>query len=121
MAPKLYGRHTRAGAEAVHQSAEKVVPVGSYSGAAQDIWEIPRQHRDLKGLLHGLKDLGVKGLTNQITSDELDAVTAALVGRWFLLGKGEMLGGAEGILIPKSQLKPISLKGKKELRERPQS
>ncbi len=87
--------------------------VECYPGAAQDIWEIPRQHRDLKGLLRGLKGLGIKGLTSQITSDELDAVTAALVGRWFLLGRGEMLGGAEGILIPKNRLKPISMKGKK--------
>ena len=90
--------------------------VECYPGAAQDIWEIPRQHHDLKGLLHGLKDLGIKGLTSQITSDELDAVTAALVGRWFLLGKGEMLGGKEGILIPKSRLRHVSLKGEKELR-----
>ncbi len=87
--------------------------VECYPGAAQDIWEIPRQHRDLKGLLHGLRDLGVKGLTRQITSDELDAVTAALVGRWFLLGKGEMLGGEEGILIPRSRRKHVSLKEKK--------
>jgi len=36
-----------------------------------------------------------------MTGDELDAVTAALVGRWFLLGKGEMIGGAEGIVLPK--------------------
>ena len=36
-----------------------------------------------------------------MTGDELDAVTAALVGRWLLLGKGEMIGGAEGIVLPK--------------------
>jgi len=71
--------------------------------------------------LHGLRDLGVRGLTRQITSDELDAVTAALVGRWLLQGKGEMLGGDEGILIPKSQRRHVNLKRKKELRERPQS
>jgi len=85
--------------------------VECYPGAAQDIWEIPRQHRDLKGLLRGLKDLGVRGLTGQMTSDELDAVTAALVGRWFLLGRGEILGGEEGILIPQSRRRHVSLKG----------
>ena len=95
--------------------------VECYPGGGQDIWKILRQHRDLKGLLRGLKDLGVKGLTDRITSDELDAVTAALVGRWFLLGKGEMLGGEEGILIPKSRRRQVSRKGKKELRDRPQS
>jgi hypothetical protein len=34
------------------------------------------------------------------TGDELDAATAALVGRWFLQGKGELIGGEEGIVIP---------------------
>jgi len=76
--------------------------VECYPGAAQDLWGIPRQHRDRKGLLRGLRDLGVRGLTTEMTGDELDAVTAALVGRWFLIGKGEMLGGDEGILVPQS-------------------
>ncbi len=74
--------------------------VECYPGAAQDIWGIPRQHHDLKGLLHGLKKLGVKGLKTKMTSDELDAVSAAVVGQLSLLGKGEMLGGENGILIP---------------------
>lgn len=76
--------------------------VECYPGAAQDIWQIPRQHRDRKGLLRGLERLGVKGLTPEMTGDELDAVTAALVGRWLLLGRAEMLGGDEGIAIPRS-------------------
>ncbi len=71
-----------------------------YPGAAQDVWEIPRQHQNRKKLLAGLKKLGVRGLTETVTSDELDAATAALVGRWLLVGRGEMLGGADGIVIP---------------------
>ena len=71
-----------------------------YPGAAQDVWGIPRQHRDRKGLLAGLKKLGVRGLTEAATSDELDAATAALVGRWVLSGLGEMLGGENGICMP---------------------
>ncbi len=74
--------------------------VECYPGGAQDVWGIPRQHHDLKGLLLGLKTLGVKGLRTNSTSDELDGVTAALVGRWFLQGKAEMLGGKGGILLP---------------------
>jgi predicted nuclease with RNAse H fold len=74
--------------------------VECYPGAAQDVWGIPRQHRDRKGLLRGLRDLGVRGLTAEMTGDELDAATAALVGRWFLDGKGEMLGGPNGIAMP---------------------
>jgi predicted nuclease with RNAse H fold len=71
-----------------------------YPGAAQDVWGLPRQHRDRAGLRKGLEDLDVKGLTEAMTGDELDAVTAALVGRWFLLGNGEMLGGDCGIVMP---------------------
>jgi predicted nuclease with RNAse H fold len=75
--------------------------VECYPGAAQDLWGIPRQHRGRKGLRNGLQKLGVRGLAETITGDELDAVTAALVGRWLLLGRGEMLGGWEGIVIPR--------------------
>ncbi len=74
--------------------------VECYPGAAQDLWGIPRQHKDRAGLLAGLRDLGMKGLRGGLTGDELDAATAALVGRWFLLGKGEMIGGDQGIVIP---------------------
>ncbi len=74
--------------------------VECYPGAAQDLWGIPRQHKDRAGLLAGLRELGVKGLPEILTGDELDAATAALVGRWFLQGKGKLLGGAEGIVIP---------------------
>ncbi len=86
--------------------------VECYPGAAQDVWGIPRQHHDLKGLLRGLKDLGVKGLRVEMTSDELDGVTAALVGQWFLTGNGEMLGGENGILIPQSRPLPLRVRGK---------
>jgi len=75
-------------------------PVECYPGAAQDVWGLPRQHRSLSGLLAGLRKLGLKGLKKTATSDELDAATAALVGRWFLSGQGMMLGGEQGILIP---------------------
>lgn len=87
--------------------------VECYPGAAQDIWNIPRQHHDLKGLLKGLKKLGLRGLTTKMTSDELDAVSAALVGRLFLQGKGEMLGGENGILIPRSRSRPLNMSRKR--------
>jgi predicted nuclease with RNAse H fold len=74
--------------------------VECFPGAAQDLWGIPRQHRDRLGLLSGLRKLGVRGLKKTATSDELDAATAALAGQWFLLGQGLMLGGDSGILIP---------------------
>jgi hypothetical protein len=74
--------------------------VECFPGAAQDLWGIPRQHQDHLGLLTGLRKLGLRGLKKIATSDELDAATAALVGRWFVLGQGLMLGGDSGILIP---------------------
>ena len=80
--------------------AMRYLSVECYPGAAQDLWGIPRQHRDLLGLLTGLRKLGLRGLRKTATSDELDAATAALVGRHFLLGEGIMLGGENGILIP---------------------
>lgn len=74
--------------------------VECYPGAAQDLWSIPRQHKDRLGLLNGLRKLSLRGLKKSATSDELDAATAALVGRWCLSGQGLMLGGRSGILIP---------------------
>jgi len=74
--------------------------VECFPGGAQDVWGIPRQNRDIAGLRVGLGRLGVKGLADATTSDELDAVTAALVGGWFLLGRGEVLGGEGGIMMP---------------------
>jgi uncharacterized protein len=84
---------------------EKIAMMGyraveCYPGAAQDVWGIPRQRHDRHELLRGLRKFGLKGLTIKMTGDELDAVTAALVGRMFLLGSGEMLGGTNGILLP---------------------
>ncbi len=74
--------------------------VECYPGAAQDVWGIPRQHKSRTRLLAGLKRFGLTELKRSATGDELDAATAALVGRQFLLGRGEMLGGRGGILIP---------------------
>lgn len=77
--------------------------VECYPGAAQDLWGLPRQHRNRRRLLAGLGTLGLKGLSRKATGDELDAATAALVGRLFLLGRGRMLGGKGGILVPAVQ------------------
>jgi hypothetical protein len=73
-----------------------------YPGAAQDIWHIGRKQDGLSKLRHGLQKLGVKGLNKKMGGDELDAVTAALVGRLFLLGKAEVLGDFKrgAIVVP---------------------
>ena len=73
-----------------------------YPGAAQDIWNIGRKQDGLSKLCKGLQRLGVKGLNKKMTGDELDAITAALVGQWFLRGKAEVLGNFRhgAIIIP---------------------
>lgn len=78
-----------------------------YPGAAQDIWKIARKQGGLLKLRRGLEKLGVKRLAKQMNGDELDAVTGALVGRFYLKSQAEVLGNfSEGaIVIPK----PIKL------------
>lgn len=89
-----------------------------YPGAAQDLWGLPRQHQDRMGLLNGLRKLGLRGLKKTATSDELDAATVALVGRWFLSGQGLMLGGEAGILVPAVQGRSKKLKSLRMRAER---
>jgi len=73
-----------------------------YPGAAQDIWRTGRKQDGLPKLRRGLEKLGVKGLHREMSGDELDAVTAALVGQLFLRGKAEVLGDFKrgAIVIP---------------------
>jgi predicted nuclease with RNAse H fold len=73
-----------------------------YPGAAQDIWRTGRKQDGLSKLRKGIEKLGVKGLHEEMSGDELDAVTAALVGRFFLRGKAEVLGNFKrgAIVIP---------------------
>jgi predicted nuclease with RNAse H fold len=73
-----------------------------YPGAAQDIWNIGRKQDGLPQLRKGLQKLGVKGLDKWMDGDELDAVTAAIVGQLFLRGKADVLGNVRrgAIVIP---------------------
>jgi uncharacterized protein len=63
-----------------------------YPGGAQDVWGLPRAKRDRGGLRRGLARLGARGIDVKASDHELDAVTGALVGRLFLLGKARVLG-----------------------------
>lgn len=79
------------------------VPViESYPGAAQDILGIPRKRASLEFLKTGLTEFGLAGEfeTNEVSHDELDAITSALVGLLFWGGRFEALGNSdEGYLI----------------------
>ena len=76
-----------------------------YPGAAQDLWKIGRKQDGLSKLRKGLQRLGIKGLHQEMSGDELDAVTAALVGQWFLNRKAEVLGNFRrgAIIIPNTK------------------
>ena len=73
-----------------------------YPGAAQDIWHTGRKQDGLSKLRKGLEKLGIKGLNKKMSGDELDAITAALVGELLLRGKAEVLGDFKrgAIVIP---------------------
>lgn len=80
--------------------------IESYPGAAQDILAIPRKQEGLHMLRHGLKDLGLNGPGLATTShDEMDAITAAVVGRYFQIGQYEAMGilSEAQLIVPKVQ------------------
>jgi len=78
--------------------------IESYPGAAQDIMRIPRKKASLDDLAGGLASFGVKGvfLSGQPSHDELDAITSALVGDFYLTGDYEGLGNEreDYLIIP---------------------
>lgn len=81
------------------------VPViESYPGAAQDIMNIPRKGADLGLLKEGLAEFGISGEfeNEDVSHDELDAITSAVVGVFFMSGKFEALGNEdeEYLIIP---------------------
>jgi predicted nuclease with RNAse H fold/dephospho-CoA kinase len=82
------------------------VPViESYPGAAQDIMGIPRKGAGEEWLKLGLVEFGMQGAfaTDRVRHDELDAITSALVGLFFIAGKFEALGGPEenALIVPR--------------------
>jgi predicted nuclease with RNAse H fold len=81
--------------------AEGLEVIESYPGAAQDLLGIPRKQAGVERLRRGLVRWGLEGDVRHrgMTHDELDAATAAIVGRMYLAGKAEALGDpAEGLL-----------------------
>ncbi|GHT84573.1 hypothetical protein FACS1894137_07800 [Spirochaetia bacterium] len=79
-----------------------------FPGAAQDIIQIPRKKTDISCLKNGLIHFGIHG-EYEVTSvihDELDAITAAIVGQFFISNLYEPIGiPAENDLIVPSTTK----------------
>jgi uncharacterized protein YprB with RNaseH-like and TPR domain/predicted nuclease with RNAse H fold len=80
--------------------------IESYPGAAQDILGIPRKKASLLELKWGLSLAGITGefLATSITHDEVDAITSALVGLFYLAGDYIALGtpAEEYLIVPRS-------------------
>ncbi|MEM2929080.1 MAG: DUF429 domain-containing protein [Nitrososphaerota archaeon] len=71
-----------------------------YPGGAQDLLKIPRKSKSIKGLRKGLEKLGIKGLSENMTDHELDAVTSAFTAKLYLEKKYIAYGNNdEGIII----------------------
>jgi uncharacterized protein YprB with RNaseH-like and TPR domain/predicted nuclease with RNAse H fold len=89
---------------ALREAGCKVIE--SYPGAAQDILGIPRKKASLQELKWGLSRSGITGdfLTAQITHDEVDAITSALVGLFYLADDYIALGtpAEDYLIVPRS-------------------
>lgn len=80
-----------------------------YPGGAQDIWGLPRAGQDREKLASGLERLSRKELGlrlgpearpwPRLSADELDAVTAALVGLLYYQGRVELYGRGKKIIV----------------------
>jgi histidinol phosphatase-like PHP family hydrolase/predicted nuclease with RNAse H fold/dephospho-CoA kinase len=78
--------------------------IESYPGAAQDILCIPRKQKSLELLREGLRRLGLTGPGIETRShDEMDAITSAIVGRYFEAGLFEAMGipSEAQLIVPK--------------------
>jgi len=76
--------------------------IESYPGATQDLLKIPRKKTSVARLRAGLAGTGIRIRSggDRITHDELDALTAALAGYFYLAGWYEAVGNpTEGCLI----------------------
>jgi uncharacterized protein YprB with RNaseH-like and TPR domain/predicted nuclease with RNAse H fold/dephospho-CoA kinase len=96
---------TRRGMDLADKFRKLGIPViESYPGAAQDILGIPRKRAGLKYLADALLEFGIfdNFTERQISHDELDAITSAIVGIFFWAGKFEALGNEdeEYLIIP---------------------
>lgn len=88
--------------------------IESFPGAAQDILAMPRKGKSVAQLSAALAEFGLEGefVTDLVSHDELDAITSALVGVFYLASFYEELGDedTDDLIVP-------SLDNLKELQE----
>lgn len=93
---------TKRGIELASKLRAKGYPVvESYPGAVQDIIGLPRKQASLTMLKKGLGIFGLKGefLKKEVSHDELDAITSAIVGIFFLSRDYEAIGSLDENLM----------------------
>ncbi len=104
--PSMKGLTTRGIrlAETLRQAGLQVIE--SYPGAAQDLLGIPRKKASLEELKWGLHRAGIQGpfLTAKVSHDEVDAITSALVGLFYLADDYIALGtpAEDYLIVPRS-------------------
>jgi predicted nuclease with RNAse H fold len=80
--------------------------IESYPGAAQDLLGIPRKGLSLEELKQGMGRIGITGeyLTGSVCHDEVDAITSALVGLFYLADDYIALGTPKEdyLIVPRS-------------------
>jgi uncharacterized protein YprB with RNaseH-like and TPR domain/predicted nuclease with RNAse H fold len=80
--------------------------IESYPGAAQDILGIPRKGSSLEELKWGLNRAGIQGpyLREKVVHDEVDAITSALVGLFYMADEYIALGtpAEDYLIVPRS-------------------
>lgn len=80
--------------------------IESYPGAAQDILGIPRKKASLEELKRGLFRSGITGdfTATDVTHDEIDAITSALVGLFYLADDYMAFGttAEDYLIVPRS-------------------
>jgi len=78
--------------------------IEAYPGGAQDMLGFPRKKQGVYKLREGLQALGIQGIAGVQSDHELDAATAAYVGKLFLEGEADVYGDpSEGIVLPKKK------------------
>jgi len=77
--------------------------IESYPGVAQDLLNIPRKRKGIDLLVNGMKNFGIKDIRGDATHDEIDAITSALVGFFYLADRYVGLGNEKEdyLIVPK--------------------
>ncbi|HEV3317025.1 MAG TPA: ribonuclease H-like domain-containing protein [Candidatus Angelobacter sp.] len=104
--PTMKGLTLRGMKLATQLRAAGLKVIESYPGAAQDILGIPRKGSSLEELKWGLSRAGIQGpfLREKVVHDEVDAITSALVGLFYLADEYIALGtpAEDYLIVPRS-------------------